>query len=100
MKFQFNENCKLKFNVEENNTEDDYFEMTFMGVDSPYDDFYYQCGIPKINDKKEGVCNYELADLYYNHKGYYKFKDYQSLKINNIFNLDFSDLPQNQIYFY
>ena len=100
VKFQFNENCKLKFNVEENNTEDDYFEMTFMGVDSPYDDFYYQCGIPKINDKKEGVCNYELADLYYNHKGYYKFKDYQSLKINNIFNLDFSDLPQNQIYFY
>ena len=99
IKFQFSEDCKLKFDIDKNNTEENYFEMTFVGVDSPNDDFYFQCSNPKIIDENEGICTYQYDSLY-NQKGYYKFKDYQSLKKNNIFNFDFSVLQQNQFYFY
>ena len=99
VKLQFRENCKFKFDIDENNSEEDYFEMTFIGVDSAKDNFYYQCSVPKIKDKNEGICTYQVDSLF-NPKGYYKFKDYQSLKKNNVFNFEFSGFQQNQIYFY
>ena len=36
----------------------------------------------------------------YEPKGYYKYKNYESIKNENKYNLDFSSLPENQFYYY
>ena len=83
-KLILNDNCKLKFNTDLEDTEEDYFEMTFKGIESPKNEFYYQCGINTINNKIESVCTYNLRNLF-NYKGYYQYNNYQPLKKKKYF---------------
>ena len=92
-----NGDCKITYNTGTDDNEES-FEMNFKGLDSD-SNFYYQCNKAPSKGKNEGVCNYNLESLH-NYKGYYKYNDYTSLKKNNIFNLDFSSLPNKQFYFY
>ena len=95
------EDCNFKFdtNINIDNSQEDYFEMIFTNANFPENDLYYQCGFPSLKTKNEGFCN--INEFYYEKfKGYYKFSEYQSLKVNNSFNLNFTNLSGNTFLFY
>lgn len=92
-----NEDCKFKFETNLNKKEGDYFEMNFKGVNPPHDKFYYQCSFNSFKNSGECFIDFDFFD---NYKGYYAFNDYHSLKTNNTFNLNFSDLSQNKFLYY
>ena len=55
---------------------------------------------PLGNNKSEGICAYDFNNAF-GIKGYYKYKNYSSIRNENEYNLDFSSLSKNnQFYFY
>ena len=96
-----NEECKFKFdtNLDIDGSQEDYFEMNFINVDFPENNLYYQCGFPFLKTKNEGICELDRFS-YKKFKGYYQFSEYQSLKVNNTFNLNFTNLSGNKFLFY
>ena len=96
-----NEECKFKFdtNLDIDGSQEDYFEMNFINVDFPENNLYYQCGFPSLKTKNEGICELDRFS-YKKFKGYYQFSEYQSLKVNNTFNLNFTNLSGNKFLFY
>ena len=96
-----NEDCKFKFNTNLNidGSEEDYFEMSFINIDFPENNIYYQCGFPSLKTKNEGFCDLN-PKTYKKFKGNYKFSEYQSLKVNNSFKLNFPNLSGNEFLYY
>ena len=96
-----NEDCKFKFetNIGIDASQEDYFEMNFINVEFPGNNLYYQCGFPYLKIKNEGICEIDIFS-YKKFKGYYKFSEYQSLKVNNSFNLNFTNLSENKFLYY
>ena len=96
-----NDECKFKFdtNLDIDGSQEDYFEMNFINVDFPENNLYYQCGFPFLKTKNEGICELDRFS-YKKFKGYYQLSEYQSLKVNNTFNLNFTNLSGNKFLFY
>ena len=96
-----NEEYKFKFdtNLDIDGSQEDYFEMNFINVDFPENNLYYQCGFPFLKTKNEGICELNRFS-YKKFKGYYQLSEYQSLKVNNTFNLNFTNLSGNKFLFY
>ena len=94
VKMNINEKCQLVYKTENGNDEIS-FEIIFENEDLN-SKFYYQCTKLSSSNEKEGICNYDFSSYQNNIKGYYKYKDHQSLHTNNIYNLDFSSMPNNQ----
>ena len=98
VKFTLDETCRLKYTTTNDNY-DNSFEMRFKNVENSTLQIYYQCNLSPINDRNEGICNYDF-NVFFNSRGYYKYYNYNSLHNNNKFNLDFSSLQNNQFYYY
>ena len=97
-KMTVQEDCKISYTTDNNNYEDS-FELYFKNTNSN-DDFYYQCGKDPSKKVTQGICSFDFESFNMNEKGYYKYLTNSPLKKQNTFNLDFSSLSQNQIYFY
>ena len=95
------EDCRFTFNTDLNTdpSQENYFEMNFINIDFPENSIYYQCGFPSLKTKNEGVCDLS-DDSYKKFKGNYKFSEYQSLKVNNSFKLNFTNLSGNEFFYY
>ena len=97
--FTLTKECNFKFNTEIDEIQEP-FELYFQNVENSSSEFYYQCSLsPLVNSKNEGICNFNFYNTY-EPKGYYKYKNYESINNKNIYNLDFSSLTENQFYFY
>ena len=83
--------CKLKFSASEEMTGS--FEVYYENEN----DIYYQCG-PIYPDTKEGVCSFS-AEIIYNEKGTYKYREHASLLNKDTYTLEFSS-STNQFNFY
>ena len=88
--------CKIKFDTNLNDDENS-FELNFKSDTSSESNFYYQCGLIPIQNKNNGVCNYNHYYLN-NYKGNYQYSNYQSLAKKNKFNIDLSS--GNKFYYY
>ena len=95
------EDCRFTFNTDLNTdpSQENYFEMNFISINSPDNSIYYQCGFPSLKTKNEGVCDLS-DDSYKKFKGNYKFSEYQSLKVKNSFKLNFPNLSGNEFLYY
>ena len=99
-KFSLKQDYSFEFNTGNEEIEES-FKLYFQNVDYPDSEFYYQCGLsPLGNNKSEDICVYDFNNAF-GIKGYYKYKNYSSIRNENEYNLDFSSLSKNnQFYFY
>ena len=98
IKLNIDADCRLKFNTDSIDDENS-FELYFKNDNSSESNFYYQCGLISIQNKTESICSYSI-NSFYNYKGYYKYREYQSLLKSNKFNIDLSSISGNQFYYY
>ena len=53
-----------------------------------------------LKSRNEGICYYDFYNIFLK-KGYFKYKNYSSIRNEIEYNYDFSSLPKNnQFYFY
>jgi len=100
-KFTLKQDCSLEFNTGNEEIKES-FKLYFQNVDDPDSEFYYQCSLSPVGNKSknEGYCSYNFNNIF-EKKGYFKYKNYSSIKNENEYNFDFSSLPrENQFYFY
>ena len=97
--FTQKDNCYLEFNIGMEEIKDS-FKLFFQNVEKPDSEFYYQCNLsPEVNTKNEGTCNYDMGNIF-SAKGYYKYKNYSSIRNENEYNFNFSSLPKNNQFYY
>ena len=100
-KFTQKQDCSFEFNTPNEEIKES-FKLYFQNVNDPNSEFYYQCNLSPVGNKSknEGICHYDLYNIF-EKKGYFKYKNYSTIRNENEYNFDFSSLPKvNQFYFY
>jgi hypothetical protein len=99
--FNLKQDCSFEFSTGSEEIEES-FKLDFQNVDYPDSKFNYQCSLSPVgnNNKTEGICHYNFTNIH-EVKGYFKYKNYSSIRNENEYSLDFSSFPnKNQFFFY
>lgn len=98
--FKIDEKCNANAFIENNNLDnmEESFTIEYKNIQKN-NKFSYQCGIITLPKGKEIKCYYEKKKFISLLNGNYKYNDFKSLSMNNIFNLD-SSIKENTFDYY